>query len=240
LIGRGSFVESFPLFGYDLGDYDELFAEKFELLLAIRDNETITWSGRFRPPLVEQSIYPRPHQNPLPIWVGVGGTPESVVRAGHNGLPVALAIIGGSPDRFSVFSRLHSRSLTEAGYSPSDVPLAVHAHGHVAPTTEQAIEEFYPSYQRAMTRIGRERGWPPMTMEQFRAMQAPEGSLMLGTPEEVATKILRWRDMLGISRFMLHVSVGTMEHDDVLGSIRLLGTEVRPLIDAAGTTEPKV
>lgn len=230
LIGRGSFIESFPLFGYDLANYDDLFAEKFELLLAIRDHETVTWSGQFRPPLVEQSVYPRPLQDPLPIWVGVGGTPESVARAGHHGLPVALAIIGGSPDRFSVFSRLHRRSLAEAGFSPADVPLAVHAHGHLAPTDEQAVEEFYPSYQRAMTRIGRERGWPPMTREQFDLMRSPEGSLMLGTPEHVAAKILRWREMLGISRFMLHVSVGTMEHHDVLNSIRLLGTEVREMV----------
>ncbi len=233
LVGRGSFIESFPLFGYALGDYDELFKEKLDLLLEIRDNERVTWSGSFRAPLDDQAVYPRPQQDPLPIWVGVGGTPESVVRAGHRGLPVALAIIGGSPERFAVLGELHRRSLSQAGFSPADAPLAVHAHGHIAPTTQQAIDEFYPSYATAMNRIGRERGWGPMTMQQFEMMQSPEGSLVLGTPEEVATKIMKWRDILGISRFMLHVSVGTMDHDHVLRSITSLGTEVRAIIDEA-------
>jgi alkanesulfonate monooxygenase SsuD/methylene tetrahydromethanopterin reductase-like flavin-dependent oxidoreductase (luciferase family) len=178
-------------------------------------------------------VYPRPEQEPLPIWVGVGGTPESVVRAGHRGLPVALAIIGGSPERFSVFSRLHRRSLAEAGFSPADAPLAVHAHGHIAPTTDQAVEEFYPSYASAMTRIGRERGWGPMTRQQFDMMRSPEGSLVLGTPEEVAAKILSWREILDIDRFMLHVSVGTMDHDHVKRSITHLGTEVRAIVEDA-------
>jgi len=233
LVGRGSFIESFPLFGYSLNDYEELFAEKLDLLLAIRDSETVTWAGKFRPPLDNQSVYPRPQQNPLPIWVGVGGTPESVIRAGHRGLPVALAIIGGSPDRFSIFSKLHRRSLAEAGFSASDVPLAVHAHGHIAATTEQAVEEFYPSYAAAMTRIGRERGWGPMTREQFDLMRTPEGSLVLGTPEEVAAKIMRWKDILDINRFMLHISVGTMGHAAVMRTIDHLGGEVRAIISAS-------
>jgi probable LLM family oxidoreductase len=233
LVGRGSFIESFPLFGYSLNDYEALFAEKLDLLLAIRDNERVTWEGSFRPALVDQAIYPRPHQNLLPIWVGVGGTPESVVRAGHRGLPVALAIIGGSPDRFSIFSRLHRRSLAEVGLSPQDVPLAVHAHGHIAATTEQAVEEFFPSYAAAMTRIGRERGWGPMTRQQFDAMLTPEGSLVLGTPEEVARKILHWRDILDIDRFMLHISVGTMDHSAVMSTIEYLGGAVRAIIDEA-------
>ena len=240
LVGRGSFIESFPLFGYSLEDYDELFSEKLDLLLAIRDNESVTWSGRFRSALVEQSIYPRPIQNPLPVWVGVGGTPESVVRAGHRGLPVALAIIGGSPERFSVFSRLHRRSLAEAGYTPDEAPLAVHAHGHIASTTEQAVEEFFPSYAAAMTRIGRERGWGPMTRAQFDLMRAPDGSLLVGTAEEVAMKILRWRDILDIDRFMLHVSVGTMDHSAVMRSITHLGTEVRRLIADSGSPKQSV
>lgn len=230
LVGRGSFIESFPLFGYDLADYDDLFAEKLDLLLAIRDNETVTWSGRFRAPIENQAVYPRPQQKPLPVWVGVGGTPQSVVRAGHRGLPVALAIIGGSPDRFAVFSKLHRRSLAEAGFSVADAPLAVHAHGHIAETTEQAVEEFYPSYAAAMSRLGRERGWGPMTRQQFDIMRSPEGSLVLGSPEEVAAKILRWREVLDIDRFMLHVSVGTMDHGAVLRSIELLATEVRGLV----------
>ncbi|MCZ7531815.1 MAG: LLM class flavin-dependent oxidoreductase [Acidimicrobiia bacterium] len=231
LVGRGSFIESFPLFGYSLSDYDELFKEKLDLLLAIRDSERVTWSGQFRSPLDDQGVYPRPDRQ-LPVWVGVGGTPESVVRAGHRGLPVALAIIGGSPDRFSVFSKLHRRSLTEAGFTPAEVPLAVHAHGHIAPSMDQAVEEFYPSYAAAMTQIGRERGWGPMTREQFHAMSQPDGSLVIGTPEQVAAKILRWRDVLGIDRFMLHVSVGTMDHEHVMRSIRMLGTDVRSIVNA--------
>jgi probable LLM family oxidoreductase len=234
LVGRGSFSESFPLFGYSLEDYDELFAEKLDLLLAIRDDERVTWSGDFRAPLVDQGVYPRSQQDPLPVWVGVGGTPQSVVRAGIRGLPVALAIIGGSPERFAVLGKLHRRSLVDAGYDPVDVPLAVHAHGHIAETNEQAAEEFYPSYAAAMTRIGRERGWGPMTRAQFDAMRSPEGSLVLGDPETVARKILRWREILGIERFMLHVSVGTMPHGQVMRSIELLGTEVTTLV-ADGT-----
>lgn len=237
LVGRGSFIESFPLFGYSLEDYEGLFHEKLDLLLAIRDNERVTWTGEFRAPLTDQGIYPRPHQDPLPVWVGVGGTPESVVRAAQRGLPVALAIIGGSPDRFAVLADLHRRTLAAAGYSPESAPLAVHAHGHIAPSREQAAEEFYPSYAAAMTRLGRERGWGPMTRQQFDMMRSPEGSLVLGTPEEVAAKIMRWRKILGIDRFMLHVSVGTMDHAHVLRSITSLGTEVRAIIDAADDTD---
>jgi len=230
LVGRGSFIESFPLFGYSLDDYQELFAEKLDLLLAIRDNEHVTWSGNFRAPLDNQGIYPRPLQNPLPIWVGVGGTPQSIIRAAQRGLPVALAIIGGDPERFAVLAQLFRRTLVESGYDPATVPLAVHAHGHIADSSDRAATEFYPSYAAAMTRIGRERGWGPMTRPQFEAMRSPEGSLVLGTPQEVATKILRWREILGISRFMLHVSVGTMPHEQVMHSIELLGTEVAPLV----------
>lgn len=232
LVGRGSFIESFPLFGYDLHDYDELFAEKLDLLLQIRDNVRVTWSGKFRPPLDDQAVYPRPHQDPLPIWVGVGGNPQSMIRAGTYGLPVALAIIGGNPARFSVLADLHTRALAEAGHDPSQVPLAVHAHGYVADDAERAADEFYPSYAAAMSRIGAERGWPPMSRAQYDGMIRPGGSLVLGNPEQVAEKILRWRDILGIDRFMLHTSVGTMPHEEVLRSIELLGTEVRKLVDA--------
>ncbi|VAV96913.1 Putative oxidoreductase [hydrothermal vent metagenome] len=230
LVGRGSFVESFPLFGYSLDDYQELFAEKLDLLLAIRDNEHVTWSGDFRAPLDNQGIYPRPLQDPLPIWVGVGGTPGSIVRAAQRGLPVALAIIGGDPARFAALAELFRRTLVESGYDPATVPLGVHAHGHISESSNQAANEFYPSYAAAMTRIGKERGWGPMTRPQFEAMRSPEGSLVLGNPQEVATKILRWQEILGISRFMLHVSVGTMPHSQVMHSIELLGTKVAPLI----------
>lgn len=232
LVGRGSFVESFPLFGYSLEDYDGLFSEKLDLLLAIRDNERVTWSGTHRAALTNQGVYPRAEQNPLPLWVGVGGTPQSALRAGRLGLPMALAIIGGSPDRFAVFSKLHRRALSEAGHSTSDVPLAVHAHGHIADTAEEAAEQFYPSYAAAMSRLGQERGWGPMTREQFDTMRGETGSLVLGDPDQVAAKILRWREVLDIERFMLHISVGTMPHDQVLRSIELLGTEVRDRVNA--------
>jgi probable LLM family oxidoreductase len=232
LVGRGSFIESFPLFGYSLEDYDELFSEKLDLLLAIRDNERVTWSGRFRSPLQDQPIYPRPAQSPLPIWVGVGGNPHSVVRAGNRGLPLALAIIGGAPERFSVLSDLHRRSLVASGFDPADAPIAVHAHGYVADSTERAAEEFYPSYAVAMSRLGAERGWGPMSRIQFDSMRAGGGSLVLGDPSTVAKKILRWRDVLGIERFMLHISVGTMPHNQVIRSIELLGTEVADRVKA--------
>jgi len=231
MVGRGSFIESFPLFGYDLGNYDELFAEKLDLLLQIRDNERVTWSGRFRAPLDGQLITPRPQQDPLPIWVAVGGNPGSMVRAGVRGLPVALAIIGGDPERFAGLAEIHRRSLREAGHDPAGVPLAVHAHGYVADSGEQAAEEYFESYSIAMSRLGRERGWGAMTRMQYDMMRTPQGSLVLGGPEEVAEKILRWKEILGISRFMLHVSVGTLPHEKVLRSIELLGTKVAPLVN---------
>jgi probable LLM family oxidoreductase len=230
MVGRGSFIESFPLFGYSLADYEELFAEKLDLLLALRDNERVTWSGRFRPSLEDQPIYPRPDQDPLPVWVAVGGTPASIVRAAHRGLPVALAIIGGDPARFSVLADLHRRTLEEAGHNRDVAPLAVHAHGYIADTSEQAAEQYYPSYATAMSRLGRERGWGPMTPAQFDALRSPSGSLVLGDVETVARKINRYRDLLGVQRFMLHISVGTLPHDQVLRCIELLGTKVAPLV----------
>ena len=228
LVGRGSFIESFPLFGYSLSDYDELFAEKLDLLLQIHQQESVTWSGKFRPPIENQAIYPRHEQ--LPISIAVGGTPASIVRAAQRGLPVTLAIIGGDPDRFAVFADLHRRSLRESGFDPVDVPLSLHAHGYIADTDEQAAEEFYPSYAIAMSQIGRERGWGPMTRSQYDMMRGPNGSLVLGNPETVARKILHLRDVLGINRFMLHISVGTLPHKQVLKAIRMLGTEVAPMV----------
>ena len=229
LVGRGSFIESFPLFGYSLDDYNEIFAEKLDLLLKIRDNESVSWSGRFRSPIEDTGIYPRP-ERPLPIRVAVGGTPQSIVRAATRGLPVALAIIGGTPDRFRVLADLHRKTLIESGYDPEEVPLSVHGHGFVADNTQQAADEFYASYAAAMTRIGRERGWGPMTRDQYDMMRQPDGSLVLGDPETVAAKIVRWKEVLGINRFELHVSVGTLPHEKVLRSIELLGTEVAPLV----------
>jgi probable LLM family oxidoreductase len=230
LVGRGSFIESFPLFGYDLGDYEDLFAEKLDLLLAIRDHERVTWQGRFRAPLRDQAVYPRSHQVPLPVWVGVGGTPASVVRAAERGLPMALAIIGGEPARFAALADLHRRVVADSGHPPQ--PVAVHAHGFLADTDIGAADAYFPSYAAAMSRLGRERGWGPMTRQQYDLMRGPEGSLVLGSPDTVAAKLRRWREVLGIDRFMLHVSVGTLPHEQVLRSIELLGTEVAERLEA--------
>jgi len=230
LVGRGSFIESFPLFGYSLPDYEELFAEKLDLLLQIRDNERVTWSGKFRPPLSDQPIYPRHEQ--LRISVAVGGTPASIIRAAQRGLPVTLAIIGGSPERFSALADLHRRTLVSSGYDPAQVPLDLHVHGYIADHPRQAADEFYPSYAAAMSQLGTERGWGPMTRPQYDMMCGPGGSLVVGDPATVAEKIIHLRDVLGINRFMLHISVGTLPHEQVLRSIELLGTEVAPLIRA--------
>ena len=230
LVGRGSFIESFPLFGYSLDDYNELFSEKLDLLLKIRDSDgPFDWSGAFRSPIKGQGVYPRP-ERPLPIRVGVGGTPQSIVRAAERGLPVALAIIGGAPERFRALADLHRRTLVDSGFDPETAPLSVHAHGYIADDNEQAASEYYPSYAAAMSRIGRERGWGPMTKQQFDVMRSPDGSLVLGDVETVAAKIDRWREILGVNRFELHVSVGTIPHAQVLRSIELLGTKVAPLI----------
>lgn len=234
LVGRGSFIESFPLFGHSLEDYDELFSEKLDLLLEIRDNDgELDWSGRFRSPIRGQGIFPRP-ERPLPVRVAVGGTPQSIVRAATRGLPVALAIIGGNPERFAGFADLHRKTLVESGFDPAEVPLSVHAHGYVADSDEQAVEEYYSSYAAAMSRLGRERGWGPMTREQFEFLRSPEGSLVIGDPETVATKIAHFVDVLGVNRFELHISVGTLPHDRVMRSIEMLGTKVRPLLADLG------
>ena len=229
MVGRGSFIESFPLFGYSLEDYNEMFTEKLDLLLEIRKQEQVSWDGQFRAPLDGQAVYPRPHQDPLPIWIAVGGTPESMVRAGHLGLPVALAIIGGDPARFAVLVDIYTKSLVEAGHDPLDIPFAVHGIGHIAESNEQASEDVYASFSAMMTRIGRERGWPPMTREQFDWMRSPEGSLVLGDPETVAAKILRWQEILGIDRFMLHTG-GSVPPEKALRSIEYLGTEVASIV----------
>lgn len=230
MAGRGSFIESFPLFGYSLDDYNELFDEKLDLLLKIRESEKVTWSGHHRAPIDNLGVYPRPIQNPLPVWIASGGTPQSVARAGALGLPIALAIIGGQPERFAPLVNLYKQSAEKAGHDPNKLPIATHSHGFIAETNEKAAELFYPPTAAQMNVIGRERGWPPYTRETFDAARSLRGSLYVGDPEYVAEKILLLRKNLGVQRFFLHVNVGTMPHKDVLRSIELLGTKVAPIV----------
>jgi probable LLM family oxidoreductase len=233
MVGRGSFIESFPLFGYDLDLYDELFAEKLDLLLRLRDAERVTWTGRHRPSLDDRGVYPRPLQEPLPVWVAVGGTPNSVVRAAVLGLPLALAIIGGMPERFVPLIRLYRDAAREAGYAPEELPVGINGHVYLADTSKRAADELYPSYASAMNRIGRERGWSPMTREQYDGMREPRGSLAVGSPSEVIEKILYQHELFGNRRFLAQVGVGTLPHDQVMHAIELLGTVVAPAVRAA-------
>jgi len=229
--GRGSFTEAYPLFGLDLRDYDSLFAEKLELLLKIRASTKVTWSGRHRPALNGQEIYPRPLQDPLPVWVGVGGTPESFVRAGVLGLPLMVAIIGGQPHRFRPLVDLYREAGTRAGHPPEKLKVGVHALGYVADTTEQAAEDFFPGYARAFTEIGKERGWPPTTRRQFDALMAPGGALLIGDPETVAEKLLAVSESLGgLSRLSLQMSIAALPHAKALHAIELLGSKVAPIV----------
>lgn len=230
MAGRGSFIESFPLFGYDLNDYDELFNEKLDLLLKIRESEKVTWSGRHRPAIDNLGVYPRPEQNPLPVWIGSGGSAPSVVRAGELGLPLVLAIIGGSPIRFAPLVKLYKRAAAQAGHDVSSLPVASHSHGFIAEDNETASNKFFPSTQYAMNVIGRERGWPYYDRSTFDDARGFEGALYVGDPETVANKIIHLRKNVGITRFMLHVPVGSMPHEDVLKTIELLGTEVAPRV----------
>ncbi len=232
MAGRGSFIESFPLFGRDLDDYDELFAENLDLLLALRSSEHVTWSGRHRAPLHGQSVYPRPLQDPLPVWVAVGGNPASAARAGTLGLPMAIAIIGGQPASFAPLAELHRRAATAAGHDASRLPVSVNAHGLVAEDDETAARTFLGPYRQVMNQIGRERGWPPLTPQQYDAGLAPDGHLLVGSPQTVATKILRQHEHLGHGRFLMQTSLGAMDHDAVLRSLQLLGSEVASLVRA--------
>jgi probable LLM family oxidoreductase len=227
MAGRGSFTESFPLFGYDLEDYDSLFAEKLELLLALRSNETVTWRGRHRAPLEDQGVYPRPVQDPLPVWIAVGGTPTSVARAGVLGLPLTIAIIGGQPDRFVPLVDLYRRAAVEGGHDPASLPLGINTHAFVGDDAA-----FAPHYIAMMSRIGRERGWPPMTRDHYLALRSPRGALAVGTPEEVAEKILYEHELFGHQRYLAHMSVGAVAHADVMRSIERFGTEVAPIVRA--------
>jgi probable LLM family oxidoreductase len=231
MAGRGSFIESFPLFGYDLDDYDDLFAEKLDLLLAIREREHVTWSGRLRPALENAGVWPRPVQDPLPVWVAVGGSPESVARAGRLGLPLTIAIIGGQPARFVPLVQLYREALREAGQDPS-TPLSINTHAFVGGERTQADAAFAAPYLAMMNRIGRERGWPPSGQAEYEALRSPRGAVAAGSPEQVAEKILFEHELFGHQRYIGQMSVGAVEHRDVLRSMELFGTEVAPLVRA--------
>lgn len=230
MAGRGSFIESFPLFGQDLKDYDELFEEKLDLLLNVRDNEIVTWSGKHRASINGRGVYPRPVQDPLPVWIASGGTPESVARAGLMGLPLVLAIIGGSPLQFAPLVDLYYRAAKQAGHDQANLTVASHSHGFVAETTDIAVEKFFPPTQQAMNVLGRERGWGPYTRATFDRARSLEGALYVGDVETVAEKIVFLRQNVGVTRFMLHVPVGSMPHEDVMKAIELLGKEVAPIV----------
>lgn len=230
MAGRGSFIESFPLFGYDLQDYDELFEEKLELLLKLRESEKVTWNGGHRPAIHNLGVYPRPVQNPLPVWIGSGGNPESAVRAGVLGLPLVLAIIGGNLEQFAPLVQLYKRAAAQAGHDPSKLPVASHSHGFIAEDTESAADRFFPSTQQVMNLIGRERGWSRYDRSSYDAARSFNGALYVGDPETVAHKIIHLRKQVGITRFMLHVPLGTMPHEKVMRAIELLGTEVAPRV----------
>lgn len=230
IAGRGSFIESFPLFGYDLNDYDALFAEKLDLLLKIRDDVRVTWRGRHRAPLDNLAVYPRPVQNPLPVWIGVGGTPESVVRAASLGLPMALAIIGGMPERFAPLTNLYRQAAAEYNHDPATLPLSINSHGFIADTRQQAIDESFPAVQIVMNKIGRERGWPPMQRAQYEASAELRGANFIGSPDDIIEKILFQHAIFNHQRLLLQLSVGSMPHDKMMHAIELLGTKVAPVV----------
>jgi probable LLM family oxidoreductase len=235
VVGRGSFVDSFPLFGFRLEDYDSLFTEKLDLLLKIRDNEHVTWSGKHRPALTGQGVYPRPLQNPLPIWLGVGGTPGSFARAGTLGLPLMVAIIGGHTHRFRSLVDLYWEAGRRAGHPREKLKVGVHSLGYVAETTKEAADDFFPGYARAFTDIGKERGWRPVTRADFDAQRGPEGALLIGSPDEVAEKIVRHSEALGgVSRFTFQMNAGSLPHDKLMKAIELLGTRVAPALRKEG------
>lgn len=230
MAGRGSFIESFPLFGYDLADYDELFSEKLELLLKLREHERVTWSGKHRAPIDDRPVYPRPAQDPLPVWVAVGGTPHSVIRAATLGLPMALAIIGGAPERFKPMVDLYREAAERAGHDPSKLPVSINSHGFIAYDAREAAEAAFPPMAETMSRIGRERGWPPYTRRQFDAECTLRGALFVGSPQEIIDKILFQYELFRHQRFLIQLTVGPMPHAQVMRAIELLGTEVAPVV----------
>lgn len=228
MAGRGSFIESFPLFGYELAHYDELFSEKLAMLLQLNENEKVSWKGKRTQTLHQQGIYPRPYQEKLPIWVAVGGTPESVVRAADYGLPMALAIIGGQPARFAPYTRLYRELYAKAGYDMNKLQLGINSHAYIADNAQQAADEFFPPYAEVMSRIGKERGWPPTTRSQFDASLGPQGALLVGSPQQVVDKILYEHELFQHTRFLAQMSLGAMPHKKILHAIELLGTKVAP------------
>ena len=232
MAGRGSFIESFPLFGHDLGDYDELFIENLDLLLTIRDNEIVSWNrGRHRAPIDGRGVYPRPVQDELPIWIAVGGTPRSVARAGALGLPLAIAILGGDPTRFAPLVDLHRQVAQERGFT--QLPVGINVHGFIAENSQNASDIFWPGHKRAMGQIGKERGWPEQTREAFDRECGPTGAIALGSPQQVIEKILRIHEKLKMDRFLIQLSVGHLPHKDMMKAIELYGTVVAPAIRAA-------
>lgn len=230
MAGRGSFTESFPLFGQDLADYEELFAEKLDLLLKLRESERITWSGRHRPSIEDRAVFPRPVQDPIPLWVAVGGTPHSVVRAANLGLPMALAIIGGSPVRFKPIVDLYRQTAAEAGHDPASLPISINGHGFLAPDADAAAEIAFGPYAETMGRIGRERGWPPPTRAQFDQERELRGAFFVGGPQELIDKILYQWELFHHQRFLIQLTVGPTPHADVMRAIEILGSEVAPVV----------
>ncbi|MCA1404823.1 LLM class flavin-dependent oxidoreductase [Ensifer sp. IC3342] len=230
MAGRGSFIESFPLFGQSLDDYDQLFSEKLDLLLAIRESEKVTWSGDLRPPIEDRGVYPRPLQDPLPLWIAVGGTPQSVARAGALGLPMALAIIGGEPRRFAPLFDLYREAARRAGQDVAKLKTSINVHGFIADTTEKAADQFYGPQAEVMNRIGRERGWGPTNRAHFDQARSPTGNLFLGDPETVAEKIVAHQKLFRNDRFLLQMAIGPMPHDQIMRSIELYGTKVAPRV----------
>ena len=232
VVGRGSSIESFPLFGYDLQEYDRIFSEKLDLLLMIRENDVVNWSGQYRPALKNQAIYPRPLQNPLPIWLGVGGTPASFVRAGTLGLPLMLAVIGGQTHRFRPLIDLYRQAGEQAGHPPDQLKVGLHSLGYVANSTEEAIEDYYPGYAETFTKLSKERGFPPVTRAGFDAQNGPQGAFLVGDPEEVAHKILGHSAALGgVSRVSFQMDVGGLSHEKLMKAIELIGKRVAPIVN---------
>lgn len=230
MAGRGSFIESFPLFGYHLSEYDGLFEEKLAMLLQINKQEVISWKGKYRAPINERGVYPRPYQGALPIWLAVGGTPASAVRAGKLNLPMTLAILGGKPAQYVPFIDLYRRSAAEAGHDPAQLQLAVNCHFYVAESSDQAADEFFPSYQQRMNKVGEERGWAPLTREQYEYMRMPEGPLLVGSVEEVTEKIIYQHKLFNHTRFLAQIMKDEIVHDKVMRSIELFGKKVAPVV----------